>query len=270
MTGQLSVLLKNAIEKSRSLSHELSPAVLYQSDLGETFEWLARQVQAKHGLSVQVDPKSEAIRAFLFKAGREILFNVVKHARTQEAKLRLQQVREQLWLTITDKGRGFDPELLGHTGGLGLLSIRERAELLGGRMRIKSARGKGSAFLIAGPDDTMIEATTLDVTDPPSARGATGPKLRVLLGDDHKVVREGLAVLLGEQGDIEVVGQAGNGREAVDLAHQLQPDVVIMDAAMPVMPGHGRTDARRRRRGVLAQDRALGRAAGGNPWAVKE
>ncbi len=234
VTGQLNGILKDVIEKSRSLSHELSPAVLYQSDLGETFEWLARQVQAKHGLSVQVEirgqvnPKSEAIRAFLFKAGREILFNVVKHARTREAKLRLQQVREQLWLTITDRGHGFDPELLGRTSGFGLLSIRERVELLGGRMKIRSVRGKGSAFLIAVPDAAMAEPATWD---------ATGPKLRVLLVDDHKVVREGLAVLLAEQSDIEVVGQAGNGREAVDLAHQLQPDVIIMDAAMPVMPG---------------------------------
>jgi DNA-binding NarL/FixJ family response regulator len=52
-----------------------------------------------------------------------------------------------------------------------------------------------------------------------------------------KVMREGLASLLDEQRDVEVIGQAGNGREAVDLAHKLRPDVIIMDASMPVMPG---------------------------------
>jgi DNA-binding NarL/FixJ family response regulator len=61
--------------------------------------------------------------------------------------------------------------------------------------------------------------------------------LRVLLADDHKVMREGLAALLNEQPDVEVVGQAGNGREAVDLACRLVPDVVVMDVAMPVMAG---------------------------------
>jgi DNA-binding NarL/FixJ family response regulator len=50
-------------------------------------------------------------------------------------------------------------------------------------------------------------------------------------------MREGLAALLSEQADLEVVGQAGNGREAVDLACRFQPDVVVMDVAMPLMAG---------------------------------
>ncbi len=97
IAGQLDKMLRDAIEQSRSLSHELSPAVLYQSDLGETFEWLARQVQSKHGLTVhtevhgRVDSQSESIKAFLFRAGQEILFNAVKHAKVKEARLRLQR-----------------------------------------------------------------------------------------------------------------------------------------------------------------------------------
>ncbi len=59
----------------------------------------------------------------------------------------------------------------------------------------------------------------------------------MLLVDDHKVMREGLATLLNGQGDLEVVGQANNGREAVELANRLRPDVVVMDVAMPVMAG---------------------------------
>lgn len=61
--------------------------------------------------------------------------------------------------------------------------------------------------------------------------------IRVLLADDHAVVRAGLrAVLLGAR-DIEVVGEASTGREAVDLAERLRPDVVLMDLSMPVMDG---------------------------------
>jgi len=255
MAVRLNDMLKDAIEKSRSLSHELSPAVLYQSDLGETLEWLARQVQAKHGLTVHVeargriDPQSEPLKAFLYKAAQEILFNVVKHARTKEATLRLQRMRGQLWLTISDKGQGFDPRALSKTAGFGLLSIRERVELLGGRMKIKSRKGRGSTFLIAVPDDQIPEATpsgpgdlsgesVVHVSGRGRLAGRSGSRqLRVLLADDHEVMREGLAALLNEQQDIEIVGQAGNGREAVDLAYKLQPDVVIMDAAMPVMAG---------------------------------
>ena len=59
----------------------------------------------------------------------------------------------------------------------------------------------------------------------------------MLVVDDHKIVREGLASLLAEQHGIEVVGQAGNGREAVNLAFELHPNVVIMDVSMPLMNG---------------------------------
>jgi DNA-binding NarL/FixJ family response regulator len=62
-------------------------------------------------------------------------------------------------------------------------------------------------------------------------------RLRVLLADDHEVMRQGLALLLSEEHTVEVVGEATNGREAVDLASQLLPDVVIMDMSMPVMNG---------------------------------
>ncbi len=92
---------------------------LYQSDLGETFEWLAQQVRSKHGLTVhveahdRVDSRSEAMKAFLYRTAQEMLFNVVKHARTKEARLRLQRVRDQVWLTISDQGQGFDPQALG-------------------------------------------------------------------------------------------------------------------------------------------------------------
>jgi len=65
--------------------------------------------------------------------------------------------------------------------------------------------------------------------------------IRVLLVDDHPVVRSGLAGLLDAEGDIEVVGEAGDGREAVGLAVRLQPDVVLMDLHMPVLDGPGAT-----------------------------
>jgi len=155
---QVKQMLKDAIEKSRNLSHELGPAVLSQCGLDDTFEWLAQQMESKHGLVVHVQTRgpihspSEPVRMFLYRAAQEILFNVIKHAEVSEAKLRLKRVRNQLRLTISDKGQGFDLRSLAHTAGFGLLSVRERAELLGGRMRIKSAMGKGSTFLIAVPD----------------------------------------------------------------------------------------------------------------------
>jgi len=62
-------------------------------------------------------------------------------------------------------------------------------------------------------------------------------KIRILLADDHAVVRQGFKMILAAQPDMEIVGEAGNGREALDLAGQLQPDVVVMDVAMPELNG---------------------------------
>ncbi len=64
---------------------------------------------------------------------------------------------------------------------------------------------------------------------------------RVLLADDHKILRQGLQTLLQNEPDIEVVGQADNGRGAIELAKELRPDVVIMDVAMPDVSGVGAT-----------------------------
>jgi DNA-binding NarL/FixJ family response regulator len=76
---------------------------------------------------------------------------------------------------------------------------------------------------------------------PPTPAPSPAPRddstIRVLLADDHKLLREGLASLLKGEHGIEVVGHASNGREAVDLASKLHPDVVVMDISMPQLDG---------------------------------
>jgi PAS domain S-box-containing protein len=268
---QVTRMLKDAIEKTRSLSHELSPALLYHGDFTEALGWLAGRMQAQHGLVVHVETRgpaeisSDPTRAFLFRTAQEVLFNIVKHARVTEATVRLQRRRGRLWLTISDRGRGFDPQTLEQTAGFGLLSIHERVELLGGRMKIRSAPGRGSTFLIAVPDGEAV-AQAVAAEAGASAPYETREHLRVLLADDHEVVREGLALLLNEQEDIEVVGQAANGLEAVDLAQRLRPDVVVMDVAMPLMEGD---EATRQIKQDLPRTRVVGLSMFEEPDAVE-
>src|SRR5512143_330687 len=63
------------------------------------------------------------------------------------------------------------------------------------------------------------------------------PRIRVLIADDHTIVRSGIRLLLENEPDIEVVGEALDGAQAVELVSRLQPDVVLMDISMPVMDG---------------------------------
>ncbi|MCL5282913.1 MAG: response regulator [Planctomycetes bacterium] len=280
-------LLTQAIGQSRSLSHELSPPALSQGDLRETFQWLAQQVQAKHGLTVHLEvggpiELESTFRSFLYKAAREMLFNVIKHAGVSEARLRLRRRCGYVCLSVSDKGCGFDTRELDKVGGAGLLGVREQIKFLGGRLKATSTKGRGSLFIIAVPDrqkpldrrQTTEDARQKTVGVGPRAyptsatpgnHGVGFPNteesrlgsrlpLRVLLADDHKIVRQGIRCMVVGEPDIEIVGQAANGREAVDLADQLHPDVVIMDMSMPLMSGD---EAARQIKSQLPQTRIV-------------
>jgi PAS domain S-box-containing protein len=153
-------LIVQAIEKSRNLSHELNPPFISQGTLAEALDWLARQMHATCGLTVDLEAdaganfKSEALRSFAFKATQEMLFNVIKHAHVQRARVRLRRHNGRIQLTVADQGKGFDTRRFKRTEGVGIFSIQERASLLGGRMRFKSAPGRGCVFLLSIPADS--------------------------------------------------------------------------------------------------------------------
>jgi len=131
---------------------------------------------------------------------------------------------------------------------LGLFSIQERFALLGGHLEIQSIRGKGSRFTLTLPRTGLprgaSDGTEAQRRDPAwqerlvydSAIGK--PKaLRILIADDHAVARAGLRELLGKPPELQVVGEAANGVEAITQAVALQPDVIVMDVSMPQMNG---------------------------------
>jgi DNA-binding NarL/FixJ family response regulator len=79
--------------------------------------------------------------------------------------------------------------------------------------------------------------TGLNASPDKSGKAATMCKIRVLLADDHELLRAGLVGLLEEEPDMEVVGEAGDGQTAVELAQRTDPDVVLMDITMPLVNG---------------------------------
>jgi len=151
--------LQEAISYTRGVMADLRPDVLDEHDLTAALEWAAERM-GRHGLKVEVlddgkpKPLHEELLGFLFQAVRELLWNVVKHARTTEALVRVERPDGSVRVTVEDRGRGFDPSKRPaptEEGGFGLFSIAERIDLLGGRVEIESARRKGTRVTLTAP-----------------------------------------------------------------------------------------------------------------------
>jgi len=158
---QVGELIAESLGASRALTAELSPPILYTRGLVAALQWLARWMYERQGLTVgleavgEVDPLAEDVTVLLFQATRELLFNIVKHAGVKAAHVQVAQLDGWVRITVEDYGGGFDPSHLrvegGSSGGFGLFSIRERLDLLGGKLEMQSAPGRGSRFTLVAP-----------------------------------------------------------------------------------------------------------------------
>lgn len=155
---RLTETISEALEVSRAMTMELSPPLFYEKGLSDGLEWLATQMHRKHGLEVaietigNIEPGAEQIRMFLFEATRELLLNVVKHAKVAHARVRVRPLEsEELEVTVSDGGIGFDPAHLEERPGFGLFSIREKLRFLHGRLAIESVPEGGSRFTLVVP-----------------------------------------------------------------------------------------------------------------------
>jgi CheY-like chemotaxis protein/anti-sigma regulatory factor (Ser/Thr protein kinase) len=224
--------------------------VLREFGFSMAVTWLAQQMR-RHGLRVELQLSTldvdfpEEIAVLLFVSVRELLMNVIKHAHTNVATVSLSiNARGERELAVTDQGSGFDPQSIkierqGKLEHFGLFSIRERMEALGGRIEIHSAIQQGTRAVLVLPG---VTATT-DENGQEEQKGFQAgmvPKtaaLRVLMVDDHAMVREGIKTILQLYEDLEVVAEAADGEAAVAMARQYEPDVIVMDINMPKMDG---------------------------------
>ncbi len=246
-------LLDDAIERSRSLSHELSPPMLRMRGIVSALRVLATEVRQTHRLRVAVHASNEEIRLselaglVAFRAVQDLLLNTVKHSGADDAEVDIDERDDGMKIVVGDHGHGFDVDAaLNHdpSGGLGLLSLRERIEAIGGLLEIESSKGSGSTFTIFLPREAMnVESLFAKRPGGVGNEQGAGRSISVLVVDDHAVIRKGLCMLLNEEADLEVVGEASGGQEAVDLALRIHPDVVVMDLTMPGMPGDEATRA---------------------------
>ena len=199
------------------------------------------------------------------------MLNVIKHGQTDAAFVNLRPTTNaSLELTVEDHGAGCDQARLrkaeNSSTGFGLFSIQQRAALLGGAFSIVTSPGHGCRITLCIPAGATPDGgggawsggeSDADPQSGPehSAGSPPAPRIRVLVVDDHRIVREGIVGLLVTHADIEVVGQAENGRAAVELSRQLRPDAIVMDISMPIMDG---IDATRSIKRELPETRVIG------------
>jgi PAS domain S-box-containing protein len=154
-------LIDESIRYSRSLIFELSPPILYDLGFEPAIEWLADYMKQQYGLTVTVEddhqpkPLNNEARVLLFRAVRELLFNVLKHAQASCARVCMHREDDFLRVTVEDNGVGFAPDKLsgpsGKVEGFGLFSIRERLNYFGGSLEIRSEPGQVTTVILVLP-----------------------------------------------------------------------------------------------------------------------
>ena len=150
----LVTLIENAIEQIRGICYDLSPPLLYDLGLTEAVESLGERLARQYGFGFTLQGKLEAaplpdhVRIVLYQAAKELLINVVKHARARRVIVQIQQKLGMVQLSIIDDGIGFPPSA---GKGFGLSHIEQRIGFLSGTMRIISAPGRKTVVTVVVP-----------------------------------------------------------------------------------------------------------------------
>lgn len=249
-----SELCDQAIASSRNLTRELRPPVLFEDGLVPALRWLVGEKKRRLGLDVTLEATDsqpyldDEDRSMIFESVRELLLNVAKHSGQKKAVVRVAHHGRLLRVSIRDQGKGFDcsqANLPGQRGSLGLFSIIERIEPIGGRVKVMSAPGEGTEVTIELPIASEVKPEQVNATETVASRdvsfsdkpAAIWPSIkaeaRAVVVDDHPIVRQGLVNLLQADPRIQVVGEAGDGVQAVEAVERHKPDVVLMDINLP-------------------------------------
>ena len=235
-------LAREALDELRSLIDELRPADLERDGLAGTLRKDVEVLRPLHAPEIEIEIAEVAGAGDpardheVLRIAQEAIQNALRHAAAKRVVVRLAERDDQLELEVADDGIGFDPsapELRARR--LGLTSMEERARRIDAELEIRSEPGRGTTVGLRrgrlGPCD----------------RAESDETIRVLIVDDHAVVREGLRTFLQLQDGIQIVGEAGDGAQAIREAERLRPDVILIDLVMPKLDGAAAMRELRRR-----------------------
>jgi len=160
--------MENVIERTnqmmrdmRSMSYELSPPILYELGLKAALEWIVEEMRTLRPLTItltddgQVRSLDETTNVLLFRAVRELLNNVTRHAQAHNIEVFLARDNGMVVIQVNDDGIGFEGSAADASKeknqGFGLYSIKERLRYIGGDLAVESARNRGSRITLKAP-----------------------------------------------------------------------------------------------------------------------
>ncbi|MBA2679946.1 MAG: response regulator [Ktedonobacteraceae bacterium] len=184
---------------------------------------------------------STAVEVAILRIMQEALHNIYKYASAHAVHVDLEYNAQDVRLLINDDGVGFDPqqrltESSVMSSGFGLIVMSERARAAGGQLHVSSWPGNGTRI-----EAVFSRELRESVTDTVNVRSQAPLIARILVVDDHMLIRQGLIELLKKIEGLSVIGEAGDGDAAVDAVRRLHPDLVLMDMRLPGIDGAAAT-----------------------------
>jgi PAS domain S-box-containing protein len=245
-------------EEIRTLSYLLHPPLLDESGLASAVRWYAEGFQKRSGINLTVDIPaalgrlSTDVETALFRVVQESLTNVHRYSGSPNAEIKIFAEADQLHLEVIDHGRGIaagaaPAQIDGVASlGVGIPGMRERLRQLDGNLEVDFGR-EGTRVVAVVPlkkpaavsemleyaADADQEHARLDST----VHTRSDTRQRILIADDHEVMRRGVRGLLESHDEWAVCGEAFEGKEAVVKSRELRPDLIIMDINMPGLTG---------------------------------
>ena len=237
-------------EEIRTLSYILHPPLLDECGLASAVHWYAEGFQKRSSIRLEVEVDADLPRlpadaeTTLFRVVQESLTNVHRYSGSSSAKIRISKSSGEVLLEVIDYGHGIKSgtaraKLDGPAPlGVGIPGMRERLHQLGGELSVDfGTSGTRVAATLPirksaeGESDESLSSLSLTI------RSAEDARRRILIADDHELMRRGLRGLLESHDEWAVCGEAVEGNEAVRKSTELRPDLVIMDVNLPGLSG---------------------------------
>ncbi len=241
MLHTLTSIVQRATAEIRRIMADLRPSILDDLGVSAAMDWLCREFQKLYPyIRVELLAEtgegevSDALKTAIFRISQEALNNVAKYSRADSVKVSLKKGPGRIELLIRDSGHGFDPQkvfsMAGPRKGFGLISMRERAELLGGSFTLESAEGAGTAIQAVWP---LEEGESPAGEDQAPAGPRNGVCLKTLLVEDNTAFRQSFRAGLQARFPSMMIEEAADGNEAIRKVHAFLPHLIFMDIHLP-------------------------------------